>query len=499
MNVDTERLPSRSGYLAALILLGALASTWPSWWALADVWRSSETYTHGWLVAVVCVGWLWSRMKRLPVESRAPVIAWAFFVGASLVWPVAFRAQSVTGEQAAAVSVVFGALWAALGTRAMRHLALPIGFFIFALPVWSLLVPLLQSLAVNVVEVGLRLLGVPAVIEGVIIQLQAGSFSVDKGCSGVHYLIIATATAVAAASWGEIRGRRAVLLVLLAAGLALVTNWLRIWIVVVAGYLTHMQHYFIVHEHKSLGYVLSVVLLATVVLFARRLAGSEPAASTEAPREVLEAIDTRRSPPYAVAALVLTVLAIGLIAWVSPPQAGPTMAREILLPKGSGRWSGPESTQSAWHPTFVGVTSEVRGRYVSGGDVTDVYVGEYASQERGRELISYDNRLANEDWYAISDARLDEHGSASNAGVSVFRTNGEGHWAVAYVYEVGPLRTTYRPLAQVAYGLLSWWQVTPGRVIAVGYRCHDSCSEASAVLRDFSAAVPVWQLSSASN
>ena len=108
----------------------------------------------------------------------------------------------------------------------------------------------------------LSLTGPQAVISGDLIQVPNGTFEIQGGCSGLHYLIVGLAVA---ALHGELRRDpwkvRLAQLALMAV-LALVANWVRVYGVIEAGYLSDM-HSSLLRNHYWFGWGLfGVALLA---------------------------------------------------------------------------------------------------------------------------------------------------------------------------------------------------------------------------------------------
>jgi exosortase/archaeosortase family protein len=98
---------------------------------------------------------------------------------------------------------------------------------------------------VHVVRAALRLTGVPSYFSGELVQIPAGVFEIQGGCSGLHYFIVGLAVAVLL---GELRRdpwRTRLRWVLVGGALALASNWVRVYTIILAGHLTHMQSYLV--------------------------------------------------------------------------------------------------------------------------------------------------------------------------------------------------------------------------------------------------------------
>jgi len=91
------------------------------------------------------------------------------------------------------VFAVFGATCLFIyGQPGLRHFAFPIGFFLIALPIPSVIyapiVSGLQGLVAAIDVELLGLLGVPATQVGSLIHIPAGTVGIDEACSGIRSL-----------------------------------------------------------------------------------------------------------------------------------------------------------------------------------------------------------------------------------------------------------------------------------------------------------------------
>src|SRR5690242_379840 len=190
-----------------LALIAGLACTvalvcWPSSVILADKWADTVNlgYTHGWLVLGLCAALVW-RSRREIAAAPAQRSAWPFalLVAAMLGWLVCYRA-SIEIVELPLVPVIFWlAVAAALGWAVARVLLFPSAFFWFAVPIWD---PTpLRILTVQVVHGLLRVTGPPAAFAGDIIKIPNGTFVIEEGCAGVHFMIVGLAVA---ALYGEL-------------------------------------------------------------------------------------------------------------------------------------------------------------------------------------------------------------------------------------------------------------------------------------------------------
>ena len=188
-------------------------------------------------------------------------------VTASLLWmglllvQIAVLAQLILiGICALVFATVFGWRCALLQ---VPILALPI----YATSVWGDLTNILVTLSGLAVGAMVKLVNIPAFIDGTSIFLPYGHIVIADGCSGGRYLVIGLAIGHLQACFNHYRPRAFALTLLVALMLGLIANWLRIFIIVMAGYFTEMQTS-LVQDHETFGWILFAVLMAVPMYFA---------------------------------------------------------------------------------------------------------------------------------------------------------------------------------------------------------------------------------------
>lgn len=448
----------------------------PTFEALARRWNDGETgaTTQGWLIAAICL-WLLQRAAKQfqSLKLQPQPLAGAALIALSFVWLLAVR----TGIETAATlllpligSAVMGALF---GYQVMRVVAFPLGYFFFAMPAWGLLNPLLQWGSVFAVRLLIRLFGIPATFVDNNVRVPAGTFTVEGGCSGLHFFIVGLALAVL---YGELQRnsmRRRVQLILIGVALTVVCNWTRVFTIVVAGHLTDMQHYVVAVEHNSLGTVLFAMYMGVFFWIASRLkddvAPVESASASQPNQET-----SRRSGSLGLTVALLFVAVLCGPVWnamvVHMPRA--TM-HASLLPEAPPGWSGPSAQRSSWRPVFAGADVHAMGRYEIQSHDVELFRAEYARQQQGEELDGYENTPLGEDAVEQS-ATVMANGLVER---QVIDKAGESS-LIWYGYHVGTRWFDNAFTAQLWYGLRSLFGAPLSGVVALRAACSNDCENA---------------------
>lgn len=175
-----------------LLLLGALFSSEVV--AAVHTWMNSTAYNHCFLVIPIALYLIWERWGTLSGIPMRPMPAAALLclpVGA--VWLVAERLGIMEGRQFAAVGLAELLFLAVMGKRLWWALSGPLLYLYFLVPFGEFLTPRLQDITTFFVRHGLNVLGVPAYIDGYIIEIPQGTFYVAEACAGLRFLIASIA------------------------------------------------------------------------------------------------------------------------------------------------------------------------------------------------------------------------------------------------------------------------------------------------------------------
>jgi len=248
-------------------------------------WSLNPQYGYGWAVPFLALFLLWQRWPERPSpqppDTRALPIAIIFFC-AFLFLPIRFIADAnpdwrllswALAASAVTISICF--VFLVGGTPWARYFAFPFLFFLVAVP-WPVHFEeiVIQGLMRSVTAINVSLLniiGVPALQHGNVIEVSSGLIGIEEACSGVRSL---QATLMISLFLGELYSftiRRRVLLVIIGAALAFVTNVARTAILVWVG--ANRGHKGLESWHDPAGLTILLVCLFGlwfVSLFLRR-------------------------------------------------------------------------------------------------------------------------------------------------------------------------------------------------------------------------------------
>jgi EpsI family protein len=336
----------------ALLAAGAAAVVY----ALADFWGANPEYLDRFLILAGAAYAAWHARPSLAALTPAPArVGFLPLLAGCAAFPVGWFLQAQVGPKpvvlwwlaASWLTAAAGAVLATGGWAALRRLAFPLVFILFALPVPNrVLVPLqfyLQSATTSASAWGLGLFGIPVERTGFILNLPSGDLGIAEACSGVRSVTALTAIAAFVGWWKGFGPGRGVALVGLSIPLIAAVNAVR---VVVSGLLQEYAgaEYARGHWHEGLGVGMVLLGLGLIVLVAGwltpRLAATQSGASPETPRAPLRVAAKRGAT---------VILAASAAATVAAQFLGHGAERELvaaapveIIPHRLGRWEGTD-------------------------------------------------------------------------------------------------------------------------------------------------------------
>ena len=196
-------------------------------------WYSIPDYSHGFLVPLFSLYLLWD--KRAALRSIPLQPSWK---GLYLVLPgIAILILGVYGadlflSRTSLILLLAGLVWIFAGYPILREVRFPILVLLLAIPfpaiVFSQITFPLQLLASNLATGILRLVGVPVLHEGNIIELPVMKLEVAEACSGIRSLMSLFTLAVFYGYFLEKTTSRRIILALASIPIAVAANAARI-------------------------------------------------------------------------------------------------------------------------------------------------------------------------------------------------------------------------------------------------------------------------------
>jgi exosortase len=269
---------------------------------LAYNWAGSEQYSHGFLVPPFALLLLWLRRERLDTAALRPSFWGAVLLAAGIGLRLFGAYYHYIWLDAITLVPCVAGLVLLLGGRAAWRWAWPSVLFLgFMIPlpfrVATALSGPLQRTATVCSTFVMQVLGLPALAEGNVIQLNDAAIDIVEACSGLRMLVVFFALAVAV---GLVIRRPLIdrlIIVLSAAPIAVLSNILRVTVTGILYQLTDNEtanHFF----HDVAGWLmmpLALGMLAVELKVLSRLFLDPPARPVRPARDVSPRVPPRRT------------------------------------------------------------------------------------------------------------------------------------------------------------------------------------------------------------
>ncbi len=426
-----------------------------------------------------------SRSAIATAPARPSAVALLALAVCSFAWLVCYRASIQDLHITLQPAIFWLAVCAAFGFGVARLLIFPVAFFYLAEPSLAQLTSALQELTVLAMRAVLSLTGPSAQISGALIHIPNGTFEIQEGCSGLHFMIVGIAVA---ALHGELRAdpwkTRAAQLGFMAA-LALLGNWVRVYVVIQAGYLTNM-HSSLLANHYWFGW--GVFALALLVFFwvRGRLDPTLPPLESAPQRAVAGELLPSEMGGMALALLVLVGLpGVSALLRAAHPAA-PLEATVESAPRAP--WAPAlVDIHSSWQPVFAGAAREERHAFTNANETVEVFAVTYLAQRQGAKLFGAGSSLLGSQLQPLSRAVI--AGPAGAFGETEVADQQFPHprsliWSR---YETASREFVAPLLSQLWYGVHATVSNPAASLIAFRAACRPDCASARRTLQAFTA------------
>jgi EpsI family protein len=319
----------------------------------------------------------------------------------SLLWMALGLVFVEAGQQAVLILIAATAAIALLGWRSAVKYLMPILLLLTVLPIYSPVVPYLQTASAHASALVLDLAGLTLLRDGYLLIIPNGAFEVADACSGLKFQIVGITLALIHTQLIAVPARVVITYVVLASLLAFVSNTLRIVIVVEIGYRYGMEHDY-VQDHNFIGWVLfSILFFLFLFTGERRLRKYEFSRSAGQIKPPVSGSPTNR---YLGLAMVVLVLSIGplLFSYFTSREIAST-ENEIRSLQSIPGWRVESSQLSAWAPIWTRGDHSFEGSFSNAEEWVDLFATEFNRQYQGKEAVNVSHRVYDiEKWSRIS-------------------------------------------------------------------------------------------------
>ena len=472
-----------------LIVAVACVLYWPTTLSYSIAWTDFDNKgnTHGYVIALMCLALIYLRREELPPATpEGSASLYVALALASLMWLIVLRAGLQSAHELVFPVIVWLAIAAICGRPVARTCGFAVAYFYFALPFWGFFNGALQSLTVFATHIILGLSGIPVQFSGNLVAIPDGVFAIEGGCSGLHFMVVSLAIA---AYYGELHRdslRNRLTLLALAAICALLTNWIRVSVIIAAGHVTHMQSYLVRVSHYGFGWAVFALAMTVFFVIASRLPVSSQARDSAAHTAARNTrVAAQPAVPWVVAC---AALAVGPVLSLLAMQGDAAAVAAFPAPSTIPGWTGPLPDTGGWRPIFKGADREELAAYQRGNMSVEWYTADYAYQRQGRKLLGFENSIPGAGDFTILGKDVET--TAAKPFVDLHLRDSDGKESLLwYLYKIGTRTMTSGLRAQLWYGVASVAGPVDSQIVAFRAQCDADCTFAREQLRGFVASI----------
>ena len=389
------------GPVIVAAVFGAVACVfWSTASYLLGFGREADPTTHAALVILVVLVLIWNLRDELATLPIRPfLLGFTGLIGLGFVWLAGQLVFTRVFTQFAVLAMVPMAVLTLLGLRWLSAMAFPFFMLMFALPVWSPLVPTLVKWSAKFAELGIRASGVPIYRDGAYFVLPSGSWSIADACSGVAFLSTCLMLGVLYAWTIYHSPIKRLVFVAGSAIIGVVGNWIRVYVTMMVAHITDNR--LLRDDHYLFGWLLFAVFLFVFCWFGWRYRDTEQLESSAGHLErngdgANASSSGKAGTPRLTAIAVATVAT--MVIWpvvesrlAVPQEISKIEVADLSLQQG---WSRVEKSSIEWVPEIINPSQVRIQTFEKGGQRVDVFFGVYRNETWDSKLVSVSNQLA---------------------------------------------------------------------------------------------------------
>ncbi|NQZ22418.1 MAG: exosortase [Colwellia sp.] len=333
MNINSffNKFKINTPFLGILILFTAIcALNIP---ILITLWRhgfDDGTYSHAFIIPFISLYLYYelSQNGKLRFRDRLSTPSAVFLVLSCLTLFMTSNAQISIGYWGALLAVFITSV--TMFYRFNWYIVFPAAFLIFIFPFWGSLTYYLQNISVASVSFMMDFTNIPTYVEAEFVQIPAGTFEIADGCSGLRYLIVSLAISSLFIFLNIKSPKRALLFFSVAVFGGLLTNWLRIMILIIIGDYTDMTHS-LMNDHNSFGWYIYLPFMLSLFYFGNKISDYNLLGSI--PQDSYTPNKKNLNLNIAILYLITISFSSTTIFWMISEEYSPSLTEQNIAPK----------------------------------------------------------------------------------------------------------------------------------------------------------------------
>ena len=239
MSTTPESINKTPTILALIALTLFIVAYFPAFQILAKKWVRLDEYTHAFFTVPIIIYMFWNKREFLTENiGRHSYLSVLLVVFSIIIYLISLQLQIPTITSLATVMTILSILVYLSGVKSLKKLITPIILLVIIIPIpnqiYSMLTLPLQLKASQASELIIRLLNVPVLREGNVIDIPGKSFQVVEACSGMRSIITLVTLSLIIAYFTLTKNISKLLLLASSIPVAFLVNIIRVVVMVLA-------------------------------------------------------------------------------------------------------------------------------------------------------------------------------------------------------------------------------------------------------------------------
>lgn len=364
------------------------------------LWNTSETYSHGILMLPMSYFLIWDQCKTFGTpKPKTNPLGLVFILLFSFLWLCGNLVKINLVSHVAMFALLPSIVLYRFGLDILLKFKGPLLFLFFAVPFGDFLIPHLQQVTASISVALVKLVGIPVFNDGLYISIPNANFLVAEACSGIRFLISSFTLGIFYSLLSISNIKKRILFIFLSFTFPIIANGLRVFMIVLIGFYISVEAA-TGFDHLVYGWIFFSIVLLSLLYIGSRL--QDPAPSDT---EVTEPVQNYALPTIPNMIILVATLAIAPATFhylesSSEQQIEPvaeTIQRQTI----------------PWAPVFSQPDNFDYQLLTSNQMPVHYFTISYDNEMNDKELITFNNRLFNEEHYSIkqtSTETINVHG-----------------------------------------------------------------------------------------
>jgi exosortase A len=421
--------------VVALLVQSYFFST--AWKAFYRTWTSQD-FSYGMAIVPISIFLVWRMRNSLfGLQTEASKLSLIGVVLGAAIWFAGHITATASVMQFGVVIAGIFTVLSFIGLKIGRVIWFPLFFLLMILPFGGWLTPYLTDWTADAVHVGLRVIGIPVYREGEEFVLPTGRWSVISACSGLRFVLSAVVLSCLFAHLNFRKLTTSVIFVVVTLAVSILANWVRAFLTVLTGHVTHMK-YGPGEEHLWFGWVVFGMAMWATFWFATRWRDAD---------EIEVPFSMHRPTTFALnnasaSVLITVVFTAGIFNFAAKSLVVPASSALVSSFTSQSVAASTALDKVAYEPPLVGSSAIVKGSTSNGR--SQFLIALFAGQANSVSMLSLANQLTPDDEKAEWKMRELQTRSIADLGFAVREfivVSAKSSYRVQYWYTVAGIHT----------------------------------------------------------